>query len=105
MEKNKKNIEKRISKGLGIIFQIMNLLEVISFGHYYIEIALLLIESIFINGILNNSEAWYGLTKSDISEFEDLDRLLLRRILKALIFTPQDALYLELGLIPIGILI
>ena len=103
--KNKKNIEKRISKGLGIISQIMNLLEVISFGHYYIEIALLLRESMFINGILNNSEAWYGLTKSDISEFEDLDRLLLRRILKAPISTPQEALYLELGLIPIGILI
>ena len=54
--KNKKNIEKRISKGLGIISQIMNLLEVICFGHYYIEIALLLRESMFINGILNNSE-------------------------------------------------
>ena len=103
--KNKKNIEKRISKGLGIISQIMNLLEVICFGHYYIEIALLLRESMFINGILNNSEVWYGLTKSDISEFEDLDRLLLRRILKAPISTPQEALYLELGLIPIGIII
>jgi hypothetical protein len=34
-----------------------------------------------------------------------LDRLLLRRILKAPISTPKEALFLELGLIPIGVLI
>ena len=38
--KNKKNVEKRISKGLGIITQILNLLEVVSFGQHYIEIAM-----------------------------------------------------------------
>ena len=59
----------------------------------------------FINGILNNSEVWYSLTKSEIGEFEDLDRLLLRRILKAPISTSKEALFLELGLIPIGVLI
>ena len=52
--KNRKNVDKRISKGLGIISQITNLLEVVSFGHYYIEIALLLRESMFLNGILHN---------------------------------------------------
>ena len=83
----------------------MNLLEIVSFGQYFIETALLLRESMFINGILNNSEVWYGLTKSEIGEFEDLDRLLLRRILKAPISTPKEALFLELGLIPIGVLI
>ena len=46
--KNKKNVKKRISKGLGIISQIMNLLGMIRFGHHYIEIALLLRESLFI---------------------------------------------------------
>ena len=59
----------------------------------------------FINGILNNSEVWYSLTKSEIGEFEDLDRLLLRRILKVPISTSKEALFLELGLIPIGVLI
>ena len=32
--KNKKNVENIISKGLGIITQIMNLLESISFGQH-----------------------------------------------------------------------
>ena len=69
--KNLKNIDKRISKGLGIISQIINLLEVVSFGHYYIEIALLLRESMFLNGILHNAKAWYGIT--EIADLGDLD--------------------------------
>ena len=103
--KNKKNVEKRISKGIGIITQIMNLLSSVSFGQHYIEIALLLREAMFLNGILNNVEVWYGLTKSEIEEFENLDLSLLRKFLKAPVSTPKEALYLELGLIPIGILV
>ena len=46
--KNNKNIKSRISKGIGISTQILNLLDVISFGSHYIEIALLLRESLLI---------------------------------------------------------
>ena len=100
--KNKLNIENRISKGLGIISQIMNILEIVSFGTHYMEIALLLRDSMFINGILFNSEVWYGLSKAEISDLEDLDRNLLRRILNVPISTPKEALYLETGALPIG---
>ena len=100
--KNRKNVEKRISKGIGIITQILNLLEIVSFGKHYVEIALLLRESMFINGVLFNAEVWYGLTKSEISEFEDLDRLLLRKILNVPVSSPKESYYLELGIIPIG---
>ena len=100
--KNKKNVEKRLSKGLGIITQILNLLEMISFGQHYVEIALLLRESMFLNGILFNAEVWYALTKAEITEFENLDRLLLRRILKVPVSSPKESYYLELGLTPIG---
>ena len=100
--KNKLNIEKRISKGLGIISQIMNILDIITFGSHYIEVALLLRESMFINGILFNSEVWYGLSRAEMNDLEDLDRTLLRRILSVPVTTPKEALYLELGLIPIS---
>ena len=100
--KNKKNVEKRLSKGLGIITQNLNLLEMISFGQHYVEIALLLRESMFLNGILFNAEVWYALTKAEITEFENLDRLLLRRILKVPVSSPKESYYLELGLTPIG---
>ena len=100
--KNRKNVEKRISKGIGIITQILNLLDIVSFGQHYIEIALLLRESMFINGILFNAEIWYGLTKTELSEFENLDRLLLRRILNVPFSTPKEAYYLELGITQIS---
>ena len=62
--KNTKNIENRISKGIGIINNIFNLLENIVFGNHYFEIALLLRESMLINGIMTNAEICQNLTKS-----------------------------------------
>ena len=103
--RNTKNIAKRISKGIGLITQIMNMLETVSLGEYYFEIAMLFREAIFLNGILTNSEIWYNLSNSEVQEFEDLDRLLLRKILQIPISTPQEAPHLELGIIPISVII
>ena len=100
--RNNKNIANRISKGIGIISQMMHLLESISLGEHYFDIAMLFREAMFLNGILTNSEIWYNLSESDIKEFENLDRLLLRRILNVPVSTPKEALYLELGILPIG---
>ena len=58
--KNTKNIKDRISKGVGIIANIFNLLEVISFGQYHFEIAVLIRNTmLIINGTLTNAEVWY----------------------------------------------
>ena len=46
----------------------------------------------FLNGILFNAEILYVLTKAEVSEFEDLDRLLLRKLLQAQISTPEGIL-------------
>ena len=73
--KNTKNLKNRISKGVGIITQIHNLLEMISFGPYLIEIALLLREAMLINGILTNVEVWHNLTSNEVKEFVDLDKI------------------------------
>ena len=103
--KNTKNVENRISKGIGIINNIFNLLENIVFGNHYFEIALLLRESMLINGILTNAEIWYNLSKSEIEKFESLDRLFFRRLLSVAETTPKEAFYLEMGVIPINILL
>ena len=103
--KNTKNIKNRISKEVGKISEIMNLLEMVSLGEHYFEIAILLREAIFINGILTNSEIWYSVSESEIQEFENLDRMLLRRILKVPISTPQESFYLELGILPINVIV
>ena len=83
---NKRNIEAKTSKGMGMINQIMILLEELCLGHYYFETAVLLRESMFVNGILFNIEASYGLTKENIIALETLDRILLRKILSVLYF-------------------
>ena len=75
---------------MGGKIQIMNMLELISFGPYFFEIALLLRESIMINSILTNVELWYNLTKNEIKEFEDLDKLLFTKLLEV----PQMKLFI-----------
>ena len=99
--KNTMNIKKRISKGIGIISDIMNILERVTFGEYYFKIAMVLRESKFINGILTNTEIWYGLTEAETNEIEDLDTLLLRKILNTKFSVLKESLYLELGCLKI----
>ena len=76
----------------------MNMLETVTLGEHYFTTAVLLRESKFLNGILTNSEIWYGLTNDEINEIESLDRTLLRQIMKTPISTPAESLYLELGI-------
>ena len=63
--KNTKNIANRVSKGLGIIAQIFNILEIVSFGNHFIQVGLMLRESMLVNGILTNCESLYNMTKAD----------------------------------------
>ena len=56
--KNSENIKSRVSRGLGIVTRIMNLLEEVSFGGHIMSIGILLRDSMLINGMLTNSEVW-----------------------------------------------
>ena len=103
--RNTLNIKKRVGKGLGIITQIVNLLNMINLGEYYFETVVLLRESVFLNGILTNAEIWYSLTREEIKELEDLDLTLLRKIFKVPFSTPSEAYYLELGILSIETII
>ena len=103
--KNTKNIKSRISKGVGITNQIFNILENVSFGCNFFKMAVLLRESMLINGTLTNAEVWYNLSKNEIEEFESLDRLFFRRLLEVPITTPNEAYYLELGVLPVNVIV
>ena len=100
--KNTKNIKSRLAKGLGIISQIMNILESVTLGEHFFATAVLLRETMFLNGILTNTEIWYGLKKSELEELENLDKSLLRQILNTPISTPSESLFLELGCLDIN---
>ena len=99
--KNTKNIFARKGKGLGVVDQITSILEEICFGPYQLEVALHLRNSMLLNGILTNSEAWYGLTAEDIKQLEQVDETLLRKFLEAPFSTTKVMLYLETGTKPI----
>ena len=103
--KNTKNIKNRISKGMGIISQIYLILEDISFGPYMFQIAILLRESMFINGMLANAEIWYNFSENEIREFENLDKLYFKTIFKVPNSTPTEAFFLDTGSIPISYII
>ena len=103
--KNKLNIESRVAKGLGIVSQIMDTLKSVSFGVHYFEIAVSLREAMLINGMITNCEVWYGLSKGEICQLEELDKLLLRQIFNVASSCPIETLYLELGCIPLSIII
>ena len=62
-------------------------------------------ESYLVNGLLFNSEVWYDLKEKDIRELEEIVEALLRKILNAHSKTPLEALYLELGVLPLRFII
>ena len=103
--KNDKNIKARKDKGQGVVDQIISILESTVFGPFQFEVALILRASLLLNGILTNSEAWYGLKTADFENLEQVDEQLLRRILEVGSGCPKEMLYLETGSIPIRFII
>ena len=98
-------MKSRISKGLGIVNQIFNILDNVGFGSHFFEMSMLLRDSMLINGTLTNAEIWYNVTKTELEEFESLDRLFFRRLLEVPITTPTEAYYLEFGVLPINVIV
>ena len=103
--KNTSNIKERVNKGMGIMSKILDVLKSVSFGVKYFEIAISLRESYLINGMLTSSEVWYGMKNDEEQELEKIDKILLRRILEAPDSACIESLYLELGLIPLHIIL
>jgi hypothetical protein len=74
----------------------------ISLGYQIYSVAKLLHQSIFLNGTLVNMETWPDCTKSRIDSLEQTEQVYLRKILNAHSKTPIEAIYLELGVVPLG---
>ena len=99
--KHDKNISMRKNKSMGIINQIMEILNSVYFGKYHFEVALILRSSLLLSSTLLNSEAWVNLSNNNIRSLEQIDETLLSRILKCEPNTRNEMKYLELGLYPI----
>ena len=98
---NKPNVAKRLSRGWGRINEILAIVQEAPLGRRRVEAGLLLRKSLLINATLFNSEAWHGLTKSQVTAFEKLDEALIKGLLLCQSKIPIPAIYLETGQIPI----
>ena len=85
----------RLSKGYGIISNIIALIEDIPLGHMRVEIGLELRQAWLINGMLYNSEIWQQLTEKDKMDLNKIYHILLRSILGSHSKAPVEQLYLE----------
>ena len=103
--KHTSNITSRRSKGIGIVNEIINILNSLCLGPHYFHVAMTLRQAMLISVLLFNAETWLRLNKSDITKLEKVDEMLLRKLLKVPTSTPRISLYLETGAIPISLLI
>ena len=69
----------------------------LSLGHYYYKIAFLFREVMLLNGMLTNLEVWHPVTNKQIEVLENIDLMMLRKILKGHSKTPKEAFFLEQG--------
>ena len=72
---------------MGQMNTIMTLLKTVSFGEKFFEMAVTLREAHLINGMMSSSETLYGLKKKEIDQMEEVDKMLIRKILDAPIST------------------
>ena len=76
-------ILERVNRGWAICGQIFGFLKDIPIGNLRVQIALELRQSWLIDGILFNSEVWYGMKDIDIASFVIIDQYLIRGLLNA----------------------
>ena len=91
----------RAGKGFGISNELISIIDEIPLGGHRVATGMKLREAMLVNGILFNSEIWYGVKECDITKLEKVDEYLLKGILKAHSKTSRAGLYLESGCIPL----
>ena len=99
--KHSKNVIDRRSKGMGMISEIITILDGLCLGSHYFRAAIMMRQSMLLQVLLTNSETWLRLPQKDLEKLEGIDRTFLRRIFQVPNSTPIPFLYLETGCIPI----
>ena len=79
--KPKRTITERVQRCYAVCGQILALLNNLPLGSLKVQIGLELGKAWMIHGALYNSEVWHNVTKSDIAQFVERDKYLLRGLL------------------------
>ena len=99
--KVKPNLANRLSKEWGRVNEILAIVKEAPLGRWRIKAGLQLRKALLVNGTLFNSEAWHGISKSQIEAFEKVDEALLRGLVGWHSKAPIPALYMETAQIPL----
>ena len=102
---NNLNINHKVTKGVSAVSQIVSMLNQVSLGHYYFEIALVMRETMLVSKMLSNSEVWYNITKDQYTKLERIDEMFIRRMFNVPISVPKESLYMDTGSLSLKYLI
>ena len=70
----------KVSKGHGIVRDILTILEGIYFGNFYFEAAVIMRESLLISVLTHNTEVIHNLTEKEVKWLEAVDFKLMKNI-------------------------
>ena len=93
--KNTHNKKEKTNKAVGIVKKIS------TYGRNTFRAAKILREGLLLGSMLNNSESWINLTKSDLGNLEKPDTMVQRSILTSYGNPSKVFMCLELGVIPV----
>ena len=82
--------------------EIFVILNQISMGHQYIEIGLILRESILMSKVLLSAESWHRVFQYQTEKLEDVDNVFLRQLFNCHSKTAIEFLISESGAIPVS---
>lgn len=97
----KATLEDRCTRAKAATREILSILNEVPLGKARVQMGLQLRDSMFLNGILFNAEAWHNLSLGDYKKLEVCDNKLLRGILRVGPGTPTAFLHLETGTKPL----
>ena len=81
------------------------MLNQISLGYYFYEMALLFRDTNLVGKLVSSSEVWYNISKSEYQKLQAIDEMFLRRLFDVPVTTPKESLYLEGGKMPVKFII
>ena len=101
----KPTVMSRKAKAFGAVTHILAIVNEVPLAHWKVEAGLQLRQAMLLSVMLFNSEAWHGVSDTEIEQLEKVDKALLRGLLNAHSKAPLESIYLETGCIPIRFII
>ena len=88
---------------MGALSQMFTVLNEISLGYQFIEIGLILRDSILLSKMLLSAESWHKLFKYQIEKLEEVDKTFFRKLFNSHPKTGLEFYFSETGTIPVDI--